>query len=162
MTVAKNEDTVYTETELFALYYRPVSLLYVFISTSFIIWVFYFDKQIKQKAFELYAAVSKNDEPLKNVKPIICAIQIIDIDSVAKLNKGQYVKFKKSINFPMILMATVSGLVGALQGSVTKGFTISAEVNGVFDLITISYLLTAGLMAIIQLKSLNVAMEVYN
>ena len=74
MTVAKNEDTVYTETELFALYYRPVSLLYVFISTSFIIWVFYFDKQIKQKAFELYAAVSKNDEPLKNVKPIICAI----------------------------------------------------------------------------------------
>ena len=59
-------------------------------------------------------------------------------------------------------MSFVAGLIGGLQGSLMRGMTISVEIGGFFSGITLSYLLLALLASLLQLKSLNISMEVYD
>jgi len=50
LAIAKNDETTYTEEELANLYWRPVSLVYISASLLFIVWAYYFDNKIKERA----------------------------------------------------------------------------------------------------------------
>jgi len=76
-------------------------------------------------------------------------------------DQGNFRHLKRNINVPMALISTVAGLLGAIQGSVMRGFTISSSIRGLFYPVTLLYLLVAVLLAALQLQSLNVAMSIY-
>lgn len=161
LLVAKNDEVNYSEKQLLDLYLRPISLLFITLSIAFIVAVYWHFMIYKKQLLQLFKDSDKDGEEEPVSKNILDAVNALNESVFAKIYNGKYRWLKSQLKIPMTLMSIVAGLVGGLQSSFMRGMTISFQVQGFFDFATIGYLLLAGVIAVLQLVSLNKAMEMY-
>jgi len=160
---SQNGDSSLTERQLAKLFLRPVSLVYLLLSFGFIGFVCWLDFTFKKILRNFYEQCSESVIVSNlQIRSMISAISFVDKVTMTRINQGKFTALKNKIKLPMILMSFVAGLLGSLQGSMLKAFTISLSIKGWGAPETLGYLALGGFLAIVQLKSLNIAMEYYD
>ena len=115
---AKNKDVHFTAEELEELYLRPVSILYIGLSSTIIVSSSYFSRAILGDIRKFVN--QKSGQTLQDV-PFMNVVQGI---SIYKCSDEEFLKIKRKLKAPMILFALMAGLSGGIYNQFIRGFLL--------------------------------------
>ena len=174
MITAKASDQTYTSQMIYDLYVRSTSVMFISAAAVFILCGFAYEKSVLGDLREYRDGLARQDEQREEdgegeaagLSVLVKALGIVRYAGGSgtgsrKLSQRTIV-IAKRVRRPIMLLGPVAGLLGALQQSFMRGFTLALSTPGCFSQVsTYVYGICGISLAACQLMTINRMMRIY-